>query len=134
MKTLAEFRSNYLWACNEDTYISRLADGLRLGVANLHCSSYNTLRAGKHFTVIQTNHCHLNHQLGEKNKIQHAHLLYLFCSCSPGRAVNRDLEFLFSRVSGVSPGPNFIELLSPNICLACNFFLDKNRFTYETSI
>ena len=32
------------------------------------------------------------------------------------------------------PGPNFIELLSTKICLAWNFFLDKNRITNTISI
>ena len=30
-----------------------------------------------------------------------------------------------------SPGPNFIEPLSTKICLACNFFLNKNRITNQ---
>ena len=33
-----------------------------------------------------------------------------------------------------SPWLNFIELLSTTICLAWNFFLDKNRITNKTSI
>ena len=32
------------------------------------------------------------------------------------------------------PGPNFKELLSTKICLAWNFFLDKNRITNKISI
>ena len=33
-----------------------------------------------------------------------------------------------------TPGPNFIELLSTSICLAWNFFLDKNRITSQITI
>ena len=36
--------------------------------------------------------------------------------------------------SMLKPGPNFIELLSTKICLAWNFFLDKNRITNQISI
>ena len=32
------------------------------------------------------------------------------------------------------PGPNFIEVLRTKICLAGNFFLDKNRITNPFSI
>ena len=32
------------------------------------------------------------------------------------------------------PGPNFIEMLSTKICLAWNFFLDKNRITNQISM
>ena len=32
------------------------------------------------------------------------------------------------------PGPNFIELLSTQICLAWNFFLDKNRITKQSHV
>ena len=34
----------------------------------------------------------------------------------------------------LGPGLNFIELLSTTICLAWNFFLDKNRITNQISI
>ena len=34
----------------------------------------------------------------------------------------------------IEPGPNFIELLSTQICLALNFFLDKNRITNQMFI
>ena len=34
----------------------------------------------------------------------------------------------------IKSGPNFIELLSTKICLAWNFFLDKNRIANQISI
>ena len=37
-------------------------------------------------------------------------------------------------ITSLSPGPNFIELLSTEICWACTFFLDKNRNTNKIAI
>ena len=72
----------------------------------------------------------IHNKTGRVNKVNTNYLIKLLLNYG-WHWVER---YLICSLSWILPGPNFIELLSTKICLAWNFFLDKNRITNHISI